>query len=105
FALMAGAPAANAAALIIAGGRSTRFWPEGRASRPKPLFAPDGKTTLLDAAVARAIALCGRERSFIVVARDHAAIFRRALGDSLPRENLLVEPQARGTAVAIAYGA
>ena len=102
---MAGAPAANAAALIIAGGRSTRFWPEGRASRPKPLFAPDGKTTLLDAAVARAIALCGRERSFIVVVRDHAAIFRRALGNSLPRENLLVEPQARGTAVAIAYGA
>ena len=43
----------KAAALIIAGGRGTRFWPESRAGRPKPLFAIDGKTSLLEETIAR----------------------------------------------------
>ncbi len=95
----------RAAALIIAGGRGTRFWPEGRANRPKPLFAPDGKISLLEATIARAMPLFSRERIFVEVASDHAAIFRRALKTLLPPENLIVEPEARGTAVAIVYGA
>lgn len=96
---------AEAAALIIAGGRGTRFWPEGRANRPKPLFAPDGKTSLLEATIKRAIPLFARERIYVEVASDHAAVFRRALKELLPPENLIIEPEARGTAVAIAYGA
>jgi len=42
---------ADAAALIIAGGRGTRFWPASRAGRPKPLFSLDGRTTLLGATI------------------------------------------------------
>ena len=38
-----GQPANEAAALIIAGGRGTRFWPVSRGARPKPLFSLDGK--------------------------------------------------------------
>jgi mannose-1-phosphate guanylyltransferase len=92
------------AALIIAGGRGTRFWPEGRANRPKPLFAPDGKTSLLEATIARALPLFPREQIYVEVARDHAVAFRSALKSVLPPENLIIEPEARGTTVAITYG-
>jgi mannose-1-phosphate guanylyltransferase/mannose-6-phosphate isomerase len=96
---------AGAAVLIIAGGRGTRFWPLSRASRPKPLFSLDGKTSLLDATVARARMLVPRDQVFVLVARENEAAFRRAIRALLPPKNLIVEPQARGTAVAIAYGA
>jgi mannose-1-phosphate guanylyltransferase len=93
------------AALIIAGGRGTRFWPESRADRPKPLFSIDGKTTLLDDTIARLQPLVPRDRVFVLASADQAPAFRRAVKSSLPPRNLIVEPEGRGTAVAITYGA
>lgn len=98
------ASARSTAALILAGGRSTRFWPEGRASRPKPLFAPNGTTTLLAEAIARVQPLIPIEHIFVLVSADHAAIFRRAVKGLIPSRNLIVEPEPRGTTVALAYG-
>src|SRR5271167_1222345 len=98
-----GQPAA--AALIIAGGRGTRFWPESRAGRPKPLFAIDGKTSLLEETIARTSPLIAKERIFVLVAADQRDAFRRALRGMIPPRNLIVELQGRGTAIAIAYGA
>jgi mannose-1-phosphate guanylyltransferase len=95
----------STAALIIAGGRGTRFWPESRAGRPKPLFSIDGKTSLLDDTIARTRPLIPSERIFVLVSADQAAAFRRAVEGKIPPRNLIVEPASRGTAVAIAYGA
>jgi mannose-1-phosphate guanylyltransferase/mannose-6-phosphate isomerase len=95
-------------ALIIAGGRGTRLWPASREHQPKPLFSADGKLSLLEATIARLHPqlnpLVPRERIFVLVAAAHAAAFRRALKGLIPARNLIVEPAARGTAVAIAYG-
>jgi mannose-1-phosphate guanylyltransferase/mannose-6-phosphate isomerase len=93
------------AALIIAGGRGTRFWPEARTHRPKPLFAPDGKRSLLAETIARVHPAIAVERTFVLVAAEHAAVFRRAIRGIIPPRNLIVEPEGRGTTVAIAYGA
>jgi mannose-1-phosphate guanylyltransferase len=90
--------------LILAGGRSTRFWPEGRRHRPKPLFALNGKTSLLADTIARVQPLITPERIFVVVAASHASYFRPAIKGLIPPRNLIVEPEARGTTVAIAYG-
>jgi mannose-1-phosphate guanylyltransferase len=95
----------RASVLIIAGGRGTRFWPASRWSRPKPLFSIDGKSSLLADTVARHVAIVGRERIFVLAAALHQAPFRRALRGLIPPGNLIIEPDARGTAVAIAYGA
>jgi mannose-1-phosphate guanylyltransferase len=95
---------AVAAALIIAGGRGTRFWPESRAGRPKPLFAIDGKTSLLEETIARMQPLIPKERIFVLVAADQREPFRRALRGLLPPRNLILEPAGRGTAIAITYG-
>src|SRR5262249_19439259 len=97
--------AMKASALIIAGGRGTRFWPASRESRPKPLFSVDGKRTLLQETIERLAPLIPRERIFVLVAATQQASFRRAITGLLPARNLIVEPAGRGTAVAIAYGA
>ena len=94
----------NSAVLIIAGGRGTRFWPESRINRPKPLFSIDGKTSLLAATVARMYPLIARERVFVLASADQAPLFRPLLKKLIPPRNLIVEPEGRGTAVAIAYG-
>src|SRR5215469_5961532 len=96
---------AEFSALIIAGGSGTRFWPASRASRPKPLFSVDGRRTLLAETILRLQPLVARDRIFVLAAQIHAAAFRRALRGLIPPRNLIVEPAARGTAVAIAYGA
>ena len=92
------------AALIIAGGRGTRFWPESRGDRPKPLFALDGKTSLLAATIARTAAFVPRERIFALVSADQKRQFVDAIKGLIPPANLIVEPEGRGTAVAIVYG-
>jgi mannose-1-phosphate guanylyltransferase len=95
----------RASALIIAGGRGSRFWPAARQHRPKPLFSVDGKRSLLAETIARLQPAIVRERIFVLVAADHQAVFRRELRGLIPPRNLILEPVARGTAVAIAYGA
>ncbi|HKN11802.1 MAG TPA: sugar phosphate nucleotidyltransferase [Candidatus Binatus sp.] len=95
----------RASVLIIAGGRGTRFWPASREAKPKPLFSIDGKTSLLADTIARHLPLVPRERIFVLAAAAHQAPFRRAIRGLIPSQNLIVEPDARGTAVAIAYGA
>ncbi|HYL58255.1 MAG TPA: sugar phosphate nucleotidyltransferase, partial [Candidatus Acidoferrales bacterium] len=99
------APRPRASALIIAGGRGTRFWPASREARPKPLYSVAGERSLLADTVARLQPLISRERIFVLVAAAHRAPFQRALRGLIPARNLIVEPVARGTAVAIAYGA
>lgn len=96
---------APASVLIVAGGRGTRFWPASRGAHPKPLFSIDGKTTLLADTIARHIPLIPRERIFVIAAAAHAAPYRHALRGLIPAHNLIVEPEGRNTAVAIAYGA
>jgi mannose-1-phosphate guanylyltransferase len=96
--------AAKPSTLIIAGGRGTRFWPESRAWRPKPLFSIDGHTSLLADTIARVAPITGRARTFVLVSADQREIFRKALQGLIPPANLIVEPSGRGTAVAIAYG-
>jgi mannose-1-phosphate guanylyltransferase len=88
--------ATRTAALIIAGGRGTRFWPESRAGRPKPLFSIDGKTSLLADTIARMQPLVAPGRIFVLVSADQAADFRRAVRTLIPPRNLIVEPEGRG---------
>jgi mannose-1-phosphate guanylyltransferase len=95
----------RASVLIIAGGRGTRFWPASREAKPKPLFSIDGKRSLLADTITRHIPLIQRNRIFVLVAASHEAAFRREVRGLIPPNNLIIEPEARGTAVAIAYGA
>src|SRR5438309_10430251 len=95
----------RASALIIAGGRGTRFWPASREHRPKPRFSIGEDATLLSEPIARLGPLIPADRIFVLVTASQKKVFRQAIINRLPKSNLIVEPEGRGTAVAIAYGA
>ena len=91
------------AAVILAGGSGTRFWPLSRRSRPKPLLRAGGRATLLAEAVARARRFAKPRDVWLVCGAEHAAAMRRAAG--LAKDRVLVEPAPRNTAPAIALAA
>jgi mannose-1-phosphate guanylyltransferase len=91
------------AAVILAGGAGTRFWPLSREARPKPLLKAGGSDTLLGEAVARARRFAARRDVWLVCGADHAAAMRRAAG--LAPDRVLVEPCGRNTAPAVALAA
>ena len=88
----------------MAGGSGTRFWPSSRRRVPKQLLAIGGRRSLLADTVARLRPLVAPARTHVVTAVDHAAAVRRELS-GVPRANVIVEPQGRNTAAAIALAA
>ncbi len=95
---------APAFAVILGGGAGTRLWPSSRRARPKQLLSLGGPESLLAAAVRRARALVGVERTLIVTAADQEAAVRADIPD-LPPANILAEPVPRNTAAAVGLGA
>ncbi|WP_306590375.1 mannose-1-phosphate guanylyltransferase [Geothrix sp. 21YS21S-4] len=88
-------------AVVMAGGRGTRFWPHSRNARPKQFLAIAGTETLLHQTVRRLDGHVPPERIFVVTTEDLAAETRRMLPE-LPAENVIVEPEGRNTAPCLA---
>jgi mannose-1-phosphate guanylyltransferase len=91
-------------AVILAGGRGTRFWPRSRLRRPKQLLNIVGRQTMLQQTVARLASLIPSSRLWVVTNAEQAAQVRAQL-PRLPAAQLLVEPSGRNTAAAIALAA
>ena len=91
-------------AVILAGGSGRRFWPLSRDNRPKQLLQLLSDQTLLEQALARLDGLVARENILILTNREQEAAVRALLGDAVPAENILAEPDKRDTAPAIALG-
>ena len=87
-------------AVILAGGRGTRFWPLGRAARPKQFLKIAGSEPMLAETVRRIRPLVPPRRMVLVA---DAASTRRArrLLPKLPKASFIVEPEARNTAPAL----
>ena len=88
-------------AVVMAGGRGTRFWPRSRNARPKQFLAIVGTETLLHQTVHRLDGHVSPERIFVVTTEDLAEETRRMLPE-LPPENVIVEPEGRNTAPCLA---
>ncbi len=91
-------------AVILAGGRGTRFWPLSRERHPKQLLPLLGSRSLLQESWRRLVVLFPPRRIYVVTSRAQAAAVRRQL-PALAPANLLVEPVGRNTAAAIALAA
>jgi mannose-1-phosphate guanylyltransferase len=87
-------------AVILAGGRGTRFWPLGRESKPKQFLRITGRDPMLLETVRRVRPLVPARR-LILVADAAQTKQARGLLPRLPKESFLVEPQARNTAPAL----
>jgi mannose-1-phosphate guanylyltransferase len=87
-------------AVILAGGRGTRFWPLGRESRPKQFLRIAGPDPMLLDTVRRVKPLVPARRITLVADAAQTRQARKLL-PGLPRESFLVEPEARNTAPAL----
>lgn len=87
--------------VIMAGGSGTRFWPLSRKAKPKQFLALSSRQPMLQETAARLEGLAPAKDTFVVCGPAHARPAARLL-QQLPRANVLVEPQARNTAPAIA---
>lgn len=88
-------------AVVMAGGRGTRFWPRSRTSRPKQFLNIVGNESLLHQTVARLDGSFEPQHIFVVTTEDLAPETARML-PMLPKENILIEPEGRNTAPCLA---
>jgi mannose-1-phosphate guanylyltransferase len=91
-------------AVILAGGRGTRFWPRSRTRAPKQLLNIVGKDTMLHQTVVRLKPLIPAERMWTVTNAEQAAAVRKQL-PAAARKRVLIEPMGRNTAAAIGLAA
>ena len=93
-----------ACAVLLAGGRGTRFWPRSRVRTPKQLLNITGDETMLRQTVSRLAPLFGRRNFWAVTNIEQASAVRRELR-SIPASHILAEPVGRNTAAAIGLAA
>ena len=91
-------------AVVLAGGRGTRFWPRSRTRTPKQLLNIVGKMTMLEQTVARLRPLIPSQRLWTVTNAEQTAALARQLPKAA-RKLVLTEPVGRNTAAAIALAA
>lgn len=87
--------------VILCGGSGTRLWPRSRVAKPKPFLPLVGDSTLFEATLARCAPFA---RPVVVTGAAHLAHVEAQLGD-MPGASIIVEPEAKNTAAAIALAA
>ncbi len=93
--------------VLLAGGSGTRLWPVSRTVMPKHLASLLGERSLLQETARRLLAFAPAQRVITVGAEAQEVLLQRQLTEiagPLP-DNLLLEPQPRNTAAAIAVAA
>jgi mannose-1-phosphate guanylyltransferase len=99
------APRRDILPVILSGGGGTRLWPLSSADRPKQFLALDGEATLLRQTVER-VTGPGFARPLLVASERHVDLIEEQLaflGEG--GADLLLEPQPRNTAAAVALAA
>jgi mannose-1-phosphate guanylyltransferase len=91
-------------AIVLAGGRGTRFWPRSRTRTPKQLLNIVGKDTMLQQTVARLKPLIPAGRIWTVTNAEQVAAVRKQV-PTAARKRVLIEPMGMNTAVAIGLAA
>ncbi len=91
-------------AVLLAGGRGTRFWPRSRTRTPKQLLNITGGATMLRETVSRLEPVFALRDFWVVTNVEQAAAVRRQLR-GVPAAHILAEPVGRNTTAAIALAA
>src|SRR5277367_369131 len=91
-------------AVILAGGRGTRFWPRSRTRTPKQLLNIVGDSTMLEQTVARLRPLIPADHIWTVTNSEQAETVIKQVPAGA-KKRVLSEPIGRNTAAAIALAA
>ncbi len=91
-------------AVIMAGGRGTRFWPRSRERKPKHLLDIVSNRTIVQETVDRIKLLIEPANILIVTGKKHARELIRQLPE-IPAKNIIIEPVGKNTAACIGLAA
>lgn len=91
-------------AVIMAGGGGSRLWPKSRSRRPKQFLKLVSPRTMLQETVERIKSLIPIQNVYIVTSSQYLDEVSNELVN-LPKENIVIEPQAKNTAIAIGLAA
>ena len=91
-------------ALIMGGGKGTRFWPLSTEEKPKQFLNLIGEETMIQMTVNRIKPIIPIERIFVCTGEMYVDLVKEQLPE-LPKRNIIVEPEGRNTAPCIALSA
>ena len=91
-------------ALIMAGGKGTRFWPLSTEENPKQFLNLVGNESMIQMTVNRLKSIIPMERIFVVTDQKYETLVNEHLTE-LPSENIIIEPVGMNTAPCIALSA
>lgn len=91
-------------ALIMAGGKGTRFWPLSTEEKPKQFLNLIGKDTMIQMTVNRIKPIIPIERIFVCTGEKYVNLVKDQLPE-LPAKNIIIEPDGRNTTPCIALSA
>jgi mannose-1-phosphate guanylyltransferase len=91
-------------AIIMAGGRGTRFWPRSRERKPKHLLDIISEKTIIQETVDRIKPLITPDNILVVTGKKHARALIKQLPE-IPSRNIIIEPEGKNTAACIGLAA
>ena len=91
-------------ALIMAGGKGTRFWPLSTEEKPKQFLKLIGEETMIQMTVNRIKPIIPIERIFVCTSKMYVDLVKEQLPE-LSERNIIVEPEGRNTTPCIAVSA
>lgn len=95
------AKAFNLFALIMAGGKGTRFWPESTSKRPKQYLNLISEKTLLQETIDRFEEFVPTENRFVVTVLEQEDLCRKSTRGKINSRGMIFEPTGRNTAPCI----
>lgn len=87
-------------ALIMAGGKGTRFWPLSTEDKPKQFLNLIGDKTMIQMTVDRILPIIPIDRIYICTGERYVDLIKEQV-PNLPVENIIIEPEGRNTAPCI----
>lgn len=90
--------------VVLCGGSGTRLWPRSRVARPKPFLPLVGTSTLFEATLARCADQAVFTAPLVVTGKAHLDHVE-AQSATVAGTTIIVEPEAKNTAAAIALAA
>ena len=91
----------NIYALVMAGGKGTRFWPESTSKKPKQYHALTGKKALLTETLERFGDTVPETQRYVVTTLDQKELAQKYSESLIHQKGLIFEPSGRNTAPCI----
>ena len=93
----------NKYALILAGGKGTRLWPISTEKKPKQFLNLYGNEIMINETIRRIEEIFDYENIFIIINEQQSDLAYRYIHNRIPRENIIIEPESKNTAMCIFY--